>query len=406
VAGKRLFGALRKLPSGRWQAKYRVAGKFVTAPQTFATKREATLWLSSVETDRARGQWVDPKAGKVTLAEYSDAWLRGHVRIGPRTREIYAAQLRLYILPRVSERVPPLGQKRLVDITPELIRAWYAALRDERSTSIAAKAYARLRQILSTAVEDERIVRNPCRIEGGGSERPPEQRFASVAELLELAALVPKRYRALILLAGLGGLRQGELFALRRRDIDLDRGVVRVERKRLRLASGAVIEGDPKSAAGRRLVALPAVVTAELRTHLATCCGDADDNYVFTSPEGLPLERSNFRMRVWVLATEAAGVPGLRFHDLRHTAGTLAARTGATAKELMARMGHSTSQASMTYQHAATDRDRLIAEGLDAMVAEERQAKVVEIGERARRHKSGLSPAPGVARVLHEDGAL
>jgi hypothetical protein len=110
-------------------------------------------------------------------------------------------------------------------------------------------------------------------------------------------------------------------------------------------------------------------------------------------------------MRVWVPATEAAGVPGLRFHDLRHTAGTLAARTGATAKELMARLGHSSSQASMIYEHAAADRDRLIAEGLDAMVREERRVNVIEIGEVARRHQGHGISAPGVARVLHEDGS-
>jgi hypothetical protein len=94
---------------------------------------------------------------------------------------------------------------------------------------------------------------------------------------------------------------------------------------------------------------------------------------------------------------------GLRFHDLRHAAGTPAARTGATAKELMARLGHSSSRAAMIYQHAAEERDRLIAERLDAMIAEERELNVVAI-EKAVRKRSETRAESGVARTLHDDG--
>ncbi|HET6810091.1 MAG TPA: hypothetical protein VFH50_03690 [Acidimicrobiales bacterium] len=105
---------------------------------------------------------------------------------------------------------------------------------------------------------------------------------------------MPDRYRALIRTAGLGGLRQGELFALRRRD--LDTATITVRRKRLRLASGDVIEDHPESAAGRRVVAVPPQPVTELRRHLATYVPAAPDAYVFTSPEGTPIERSNFRI--------------------------------------------------------------------------------------------------------------
>ena len=264
--------------------------------------------------------------------------------------------------------MPALGNVALSDLTPELVRQWYAALVERRSGSVAAKAYTRLRQILTAAVDDDRIAKNPCRIDRGGVERHPEQRFATMAELGHLAATVPDRYRALVLTAGLAGLREGELFALRWNDIDLTDAVITVRRKRLRLASGEVIEDDPKSRAGRRKVAMPAMLVAELTRHLAGHGhAAAPDSYVFVSPTGEPIERSNFRYRVWLPATQTAGLAGLRFHDLRHTAGTLAARTGATTKELMARLGHSNARASMIYQHAAEDRDRRIAEGLDAM---------------------------------------
>jgi integrase len=220
------------------------------------------------------------------------------------------------------------------------------------------------------AVDDDLLVKNPCRIERGGAEHHPEQRFATLEELYRLAGTVPDRYRALILLAGLGGLRQGELFALRHSDVDLSRRLVLVRRKRLRLASGDTVEGAPKSAAGRRAVAVPETVAAELAAHLKAFSSSGPTSYVFTSALGQPLERNNFRGRIWLPATIAAGMSGFRFHDLRHTAGTLAAQTGATTKELMARLGHASHQAAMVYQHAAADRDRVIAERLAQMTVE------------------------------------
>ena len=372
MSRRRQFGSVRRLPSGRWQARYEVqGGRSVTAPRTFSTKADAGRWLAGVEADQARGVWIDPEAGKVLLGSYAWAWLRGSVRLAKRTREIYEAQLRLHVLPVIEEDVPALGDVALADLTPELIRQWYAALTRERSSSVAAKAYVRLRQILGRAVDEERIAKNPCRIERGGVERHTEQRFASMVELYDLAAAVPGIYRALVLTAGLAGLRMGELSALRWRDIDVDDATIIVRRKRLRLASGEVIEDRPKSEAGRRTVALPATLVDELERHRTDHRpGAGEDDFVFVSPTGEPMERSNFRYRVWVPATRAVGVEGLRFHDLRHTAGTLAAHTGATTKELMARLGHASARASLIYQHASEERDRRVADRLNEMAEE------------------------------------
>jgi len=290
--------------------------------------------------------------------------------IPPRTREIYEAQLRLHILPAIDSGVPALGRVALCDLTPDLIRRWYRVLTEQRSPATAATGYVRLRQILNRAVDDDLLLKNPCRIERGGVEHHAEQRFVTMAELVALADAVANRYRALILTAGLAGLRQGELFALRRGDLDLDTAVIRVSRKRLRLASGEVIEDAPKSAVGRRTVALPGPLVDELRRHLDSYVDPAESGFIFTTIDGCSMERSNFRQRIWLPACETFGLQGLRFHDLRHTAGTLAARTGATTKELMARLGHASSQAAMIYQHAAEDRDHRIAEGLAEMARE------------------------------------
>lgn len=378
--GKRQFGTVRKLPSGKWQARYRTrAGDRITAPSPFMTKGDASRWLSTVETELSRGAWIDPRAGEILLEVYATGWLEQKVRLAPRTREIYATQLRLHILPK-------LGRTWLVDISPEMVRGWYADLLAERGASVAAKAYVRLKQILSQAVNDDRIAKNPCRIANGGAERHAEQRFATLAELYELAAAVPERYRALVLTAGLAGLRIGELSALRRKDIDLVNGLIQVRRKRVRLASGEVIEGDPKSQAGRRTVALPDTLIPELEQHLRKFTEDRATAYVFTSQQKSALDRSTFRKRVWLPATKKVGLTGLRFHDLRHTAGTLAARVpGATTKELMARLGHASPRAALIYQHATADRDEHIAAGLAAMTREAGLAEVVPLKTRDAR---------------------
>ena len=395
MSRRRQFGSVRRLPSGRWQARYQVlGGRSLTAPRTFATKAEAGRWLAAVEADQTRGLWVDPQAGTVLLADYARAWLRGHVRIAKRTREIYEAQLRLHILPAIATEVIALGDVAIADLTPELVRRWYGALSTQRGTSVAAKAYVRLRQILARAVEDERIARNPCRIQKGGAERHAEQRFATMLQLFDIAAAVPDGYRALVLTAGLTGLRQGELFALRWSDVDLAEGVVTVRRKRLRLASGEVIEDDPKSRAGLRKVTMPGMLVAELDRHLRVYGGGAGrDGYVFTSAAGEPIERSNFRQRVWMPATRSVGLDGLRFHDLRHTAGTLAARTGAATKELMARLGHASPRAALIYQHASDDRDRRIAERLDEMAVEAGLEPLVPSGPGDSPSRSGTDLA-------------
>jgi hypothetical protein len=207
---RRQFGSVRRLASGRWQARYPVTyNRLASAPRTFKTKAEAARWLSTVEADRSRGAWIDSRAGKEALVDYAWDWLKSKPRLSPRTREIYELQLRLHILPQLSSDVPALGTVELASISPEIVRAWYAALIERRGASVAAKAYSRLRQILGQAVNDERLLRNPCRIEGGGAEKHAEQRFASLEELYSLAAAVPERYRTLVLTAGLTGLRRG-----------------------------------------------------------------------------------------------------------------------------------------------------------------------------------------------------
>jgi integrase len=155
-----------------------------------------------------------------------------------------------------------------------------------------------------------------------------------------------------------------ELVALRRKNLDLDRGLVRVVEAYNELSTGEMRLGPPKSAAGRRSVALPKLIPPSLDTHMAEHAQPGADGLVFVGPKGSPLRRSNFdKMVRWRDVVANAGIPGLRFHDLRHTGNTLVAPY-ASSRELMSRMGHSSARAAIIYQHATEESDRVIADAL------------------------------------------
>jgi Phage integrase family/Transposase len=181
-------------------------------------------------------------------------------------------------------------------------------------------------------------------------------RFATVAQVAALAEAIGPRYRALVLVAAYGGLRWGELVGLRVRRVDLLHGRVTVAE-----VNGRLIPGPPETEAGRRTVTLPAVAAVALAEHLAEFAEPGPDGLVFPAPQGGYLRRSNFRRRWWLQATRAAGLEGLRFHDLRHSAATLALAAGANTRELMERMGHTSPTMALRYQHVMAGRDQAIA---------------------------------------------
>ncbi|MGI8751055.1 MAG: tyrosine-type recombinase/integrase, partial [Acidimicrobiales bacterium] len=232
-----------------------------------------------------------------------------------------------------------------------------------------AKCYRLLRTMLATAVEDGILVKNPCVIRSAGVERSDERTVATVPQILALADAIDHRYRAMVLLATFCGLRFGELAGLTRDRLDLLHGTVKVTEQMQELSNGERATAPPKTAAGRRTVALPPHLFAELEAHLSTHAEPGVGGLVFPAPEGGPLRRGNFRQRRWVPACKAVGIESFRFHDLRHTGNTLAAATGASTRELMARMGHASPRAALIYQHATADRDAAIAAALSDLVA-------------------------------------
>jgi integrase len=182
-----------------------------------------------------------------------------------------------------------------------------------------------------------------------------------------------RRYRALVLLATFASLRWGEATALRRCDLDLDAGTVRVRAAYAERSMGEIILGPPKSKAGRRIVGIPRVILAELRHHLAVFVKADPGALAFPGAKGGPLRRGNFnRSAAWPQAVAAIGAPGLHFHDLRHTGNTFAAASGAGLRDLMTRMGHDSERAALIYQHEARGADAAITNAIDAHVDAER----------------------------------
>lgn len=372
---RRHFGSVRKLPSGRYQVRYWHAGASRAAPQTFKARADALAWLSTVETDLLRGSWVAPNAGKISFAEYADAWLgrQGHLR--PRTVELYRYLLESYL-------VPAFGRRGLADISRSDVERWHRGFVVELPAT-APKAYRLLAQLMRAAVKDERIVRSPCSIKGASSEEHKDQSIPNVAEVEALAGAVPERYKAMVLLAAWCSLRFGELAALRRDRIDLLHGEITVTETVTELGTGERFVGPPKTAAGRRTVAIPPHLVPLVEDRLGSI-GAGPDVLLFPSPVGGYLRRNNFRRRVWVPALRATGL-SYRFHDLRHSGLTWAAASGATVAELMHRGGHSTSATAMRYQHATRDRDQAIAEALSTLA---QAASVVAMPKRSARQKS------------------
>ena len=361
---KATFGTVRQLPSGRYQARYTdpVTGKQVGAPTTFQARIDADAWLSRRRTEIEDGKWR-PEAKRprpITLRVYAEKWVAQR-DVKPRTRAEYDRLLAKLIL-------PTLGDEVLAAITPEAVRTWHAALGAQKPTQ-RARAYALLKSILATAVGDELIPTNPCKIRGGSHEKRARTiRPATLKELETATTAMPERLRLLVLLAAWTALRFGEATELRRRDVDVKAGTLRVRRGVTRVKGEAIV-GTPKSSAGSRDVAIPPHLLPLVESHLEKFAQPGKDGLLFPSVAGAHLAPSTLYL-AWFPARHVAGRDDLRFHDLRHTGAVLAASTGATLAELMARLGHSTPAMAMRYQHAAAERDREIAVALSKLADE------------------------------------
>jgi integrase len=211
------------------------------------------------------------------------------------------------------------------------------------------------------------ILSNPCQIKGAAVERSAERPIPSVDDLRRISAAMPDRLALAPWIAGLAGLRKGELLGLARRHIDLGADTIRVERALQEQTGVGAVFVEPPPVAGGRNVGMPGALVPLVERHLAQYVADRPDALVFTNTHGRPV-RATIWAAAWNDARKATGLHALRLHDLRHLAGTLTAQAGATTREVMDRLGHSSVDAAMRYQHVAEQRRSAVARRIDDLL--------------------------------------
>jgi integrase len=366
-------------------------GAIIKAPSTFKAKIDAEEWVkaeralmenpSTYVTAQARFEAAKEQARRDaanTFAVYAERYLTER-DLRPKTVREYRGLLARTLL-------PTFGETPLKRITREAVRTWHAGLPKETPAANAA-AYRLLRSVMAAAEDNELIDRNPVRIAKASTARVQKpQKPSPVDEMATIVDHMPERLRLFIVLAAFAGMREGEIFELRRSDIETASGSISVTRKIEKDADpsapgacpdcGRVI-GPPKTAKGTRVVHIPPAFLPLLRAHLLAYTAPGATGLLF------PGERKDHMSARYLLdrydvAREAAGRPDLTIHGLRHSALTLAGQHGATNAELQARAGHASVAAMAIYQHATVDRDRMLAAKLgDSVTASTAWAKLL-----------------------------
>ena len=227
---------------------------------TFERKTHAKAALDKVLAEISAGKWHDPDLGSDNFREYADDWLAMR-DLKPRAAEHYRRLLD-------AELLPAFGDRRVDEITVDAVNRWYRQFGAHRPT-MRAHAYSLLKSIMRAAVDGRKVDFNPCTIRGGGTAKTAKTvTIATPVQVDTMAANVPERFSAMILLGAWAALRFGELAALRRKDVDLDRAVVHI-RRAVVVVDHHQEEGDPKSRAGVREVAFHRGLVDPLRAHLA-----------------------------------------------------------------------------------------------------------------------------------------
>lgn len=355
--GRRQFGALRRLPSGRYQARLPDG---TAAPTTFTTKADAARWLAMAETDLQRGTFStrSPDAD-LTVAEWMQRWHADHsLHKRPGTLARDRSAIRAHI-------VPALGGKKLAHLRPQDLQRFVARLTDVVGPGTTHSVYAVLRSALRTAADLELIERAPTR----GVRLPPIPKTNVTVlrpmDLVRLADATPTLWRPMVFVAGVCGLRFAEIAGLRVGRLDLPRQLLHVQETAPQVGPD---RAEPKTASGRRSVPIPGFLATILDEHLEALglSRDTSDSLVFTAVRGGRLHAGNWHGDVWKPAREAAGFPTVRFHDLRHSAVPLWVEMGANLLQVSRWLGHSSVQITAdVYGHLFSETNDAVMARLD-----------------------------------------
>lgn len=328
----------------RYMVRYRKPDRTQTMKRGFKTKRDANLFLASVEVDKATGAFIDPAMANKTIAELGPPWLERKQTLKP------SAYRPLEIAWRVHVE-PAWGKFPITKIMFSDVQAWVTNLsigdakakpvKKPKSATTVIRAYGVLAAILDDAVKDRRLQANPAR----GVDLPRKSKkdhvFLSHEQIRDLAD--SSKYPALIRVLAYCGLRWGEVTGLRVQDVDMIRRRLNVNQNAVDVG-GKIKVGTPKSHE-RRSVPFPEFLAPAIGE---ACKGKHREDLVFPNEDGSYLRHIDMRERKsWFgSAVITSGVPRVTPHDLRHTAASFAVSAGANVKAVQRMLGHSS--ASMT----------------------------------------------------------
>ena len=353
-------GSISRRKGGGWMAQYVVYTAEGRKRRTLygGTRAEVAAKLAKFLSDQEGGLTFD--AGKQTLDDYLDRWLNDSVRgtVRQSTFERHEQIIRLHLR-------PSLGSIKLKALRPAHVQGFYRESLDSGlSPATVHKIHAVLHKALGQAVGWSLVPRNPTEVVTPPRPAPDEVRplgSEQVKVLLEAAS--GERFESIYVLAIYTGLRQGELLGLKWDDVDLGDGLVRV-RRTLTRHRGRLLLSEPKTKRSRRTVRLTEPAVDALRDHLARQVvqieglGDAyrDQGLVFATQTGALVNPSNLRKRSFAPLLERAGLPKIRFHDLRHTCATLLLARNVNPKIVSEMLGHATISITLdTYSHVLPD---------------------------------------------------
>jgi integrase len=368
--GKRADGTTK------WQARWTDPNNSTNRKdKQFRDKDVAKRWITRMDAEAHGAMFKQAtNAERVRLfKEVRAIWQETcWTGLAPSTTARYGQVVRNYL-------EPEFGNLPITEMTREVVRRYFARLtREGKAPGTVRKVHTVLSAILSEAVELELLPANPCtRMRGLPTVRSEEPVFLNAEQVRTLAEATPQHYRLLVYMAAYTGLRAGELAGLRRKDVDLLRGVVQVRQALKQLdppVFGGTKTGKP------RTVTLPKFLRAMLTEHLAGSIpgGAGADALIFTSPEGGIMRHGLFMRRVWYPTIKGdkkrklkpalpAELHALRFHDLRHTCAALLIAQGAHPKIIQERLGHASITTTMNrYGHLFDGLDATLIDGLDA----------------------------------------
>jgi len=344
------MASIEKRPDGKFRARWREYPNGPQRTKSFDRKIDARQFVVDVEHRLMSGTYVPPKAGMITLADYSVEWLARR-SWAQSTEDKIGVDLRLHIL-------PSLGRRPLASLRRAHIEEWAKGL--PLSAQTVAGTFQTLAMMLASAVDDHRIARNPAT----GADLPkittgPVVPMA-VEDVRALAAGCVERQRAAVVTAAGTGLRQGELFAVTVDRIDFVRRTLRVDRQLWTPRDGPPRFAPPKTRNSYRTIALSSLVADTLSAHL-DAYGPGSEGHVFTIAAGRPVNRTKGSVIIRE-ARKAAGLGPVTWHDLRHHHASVLLSKGVSPAYVAERLGHSIGTLLRTYAHVIrSDEDRVRA---------------------------------------------